>query len=53
MISKEGGAPFVSICYFFNGRHTCEILPRKQAYILKKSVTSLGGTIYWFNPANG
>jgi len=53
VISREGGATFVSICYFLDGRHKCEVLPRKQAYLLKKYVTSLGATIYWFNPANG
>lgn len=50
---KNSGAKFVSICYYLHKTHKCEILPKQQAYSLKKRVNSLGGTVYWFNPANG
>ena len=44
------GARYVSVCYVLEGKRKCEILPRIEAYALRRFIESREGTIYWFNP---
>lgn len=48
MISR--GANFVEICYCLNKKNICLVVPREEAYRIRKQLDKLNGTIYKFEP---
>lgn len=42
----------VNICYEINNKRKCATLSKEEAYMLKKQVLKMKGTVYWFDPVN-